>query len=218
MITLSDLQPGDLMFTTIDGIAGKAIAVAEKINDADVTWADALAVQHVAVVVESSNSTFPEVGPIWSPRIVQAMPHGAEEIQIGEDHWTSKHIYVRPAYGQSTHTSPAGLPGQALDVAYAARRYIGTPYSFADYAAIAGLHLGIRNGPIRRYVTTSKHMICSQLADQAMCDAGFHVFNDGRLPQDVTPAALYRKLLSLPGLYLIPGGSWRGCGPNTATG
>jgi hypothetical protein len=65
------------------------------------------------------------------------------------------------------------------------------------------VHLGIANGPVRRYVTSSKRMICSQLADQAMSDAGFHVFNDGRLPQDVTPSALFAKLLSLPGTVVI---------------
>jgi hypothetical protein len=29
-----------------------------------------------------------------------------------------------------------------------------------------------------------------------LADAGWHVFDDGRLPQDVTPAALYAKMLA----------------------
>lgn len=49
-------------------------------------------------------------------------------------------------------------------------------------------------------------MICSQLVDQALADAGFHVFDDGRLPQDVVPAELFRALLDTPGTtYVVPG-------------
>jgi hypothetical protein len=95
-------------------------------------------------------------------------------------------------------------------VAFVARGYVGTPYSFLDYAAIAGLHAGVKNGPIRRYVKSTGHMICSQLADQAMSDAGWHVFDDGRLPQDVTPAALYRQMMRMPGQYIVGGTNvWR---------
>lgn len=140
---------------------------------------------HVAVV-----SRLPGVS--W-PMIVQAMPSGAEEIEIGVEHWTKDYVYVRPAYDSYD---------QALHVAAAARGYVSTPYSFLDYVALTGLHLGIKNGLIRRYVTTSKHMICSQLADQAMSDAGWHVFQDKRLPQDVTPAALFERMLSMPGMVL----------------
>jgi hypothetical protein len=90
-----------------------------------------------------------------------------------------------------------------LEAARCARRYVGVPYSFADYLAIAGRHLlalkPTDRTPLDRYVTTSKRMICSQLVDQALADAGYHVFDDGRIPQDVTPAALYRQLLTLPG-------------------
>jgi len=122
------------------------------------------------------------------PRMVQAMPSGAEEVDLDARFWTPDYVFIRPNYMRS---------GAALDVGEAARRYVGTPYSFLDYAAIAGVRVGVANGPVRRYVTTSKHMICSQLADQCMADAGYHVFNDGRLPQDVTPGALYGKLLTM---------------------
>jgi hypothetical protein len=36
-------------------------------------------------------------------------------------------------------------------------------------------------------------MICSQLVDTILCRAGYHLFADGRLPQDVTPGALFRR-------------------------
>lgn len=194
--TLDDLRPGDIMFGPISGAAGVLVGVGQLILG-DATPKD-WKVRHVAVVTQSSGIGFDffgyPKGP--NPKIVQAMPSGAEEIEIGPEHWTSEFIYVRPLYP---------LPYQGHEVARAAHGYVGTPYSFLDYLAITGVHLGIKNGPIRRYVTTSKHMICSQLADQAMCDADFHVFNDGRLSQDVTPSALYRKLISMPGAHVVPG-------------
>lgn len=193
MSSLQDIRPGDLMFTTISGIGGKAVALAEKINDPVVDWEAARKVQHVGVVTTTA-------APEWSrsphgPRLVQAMPGGAEEIELTADHWTPAFIYVRPAFFS-----------QHLEVAYAAKQYIGVPYSWLDYAAIAGRHvLALKpttRTPFDRYVSNTKHMICSQLADQALTDAGFHVFDDGRIPQDVTPAALYCALLAMPGTQI----------------
>lgn len=168
------------MFTTIDGIVGKGVSLAEKINDPFVTWDDAKRVQHVGVVTT--------VKPL---RLVQAMPGGAVEIELTAEYFTDAFVYVRPPYAMT----------QGLLVAIEARRYIGVPYSFLDYAAIAGRHvLALKSTdrtPFDRHVSSTKHMICSQLADQALSDAGFHVFDDGRIPQDVTPAALYRALLNM---------------------
>ncbi|HEY6926576.1 MAG TPA: hypothetical protein VI653_24035 [Steroidobacteraceae bacterium] len=195
MSSPADLRPGDLMFTTIPGIGGKLIALGEKINDKSVTWDVAKKVQHVGVVT-SSCYRWPPRGAA-GPLLVQAMPAGAEEVEIGSDYWNPSCIYVRPGY-KSEYTPPR--------VAQFARSYIGVPYSFLDYAAIAGRHMLALKPTQRtlfdRYVSSTKHMICSQLADQALSDANFHVFDDGRIPQDVTPAALYSALLDRPGTQI----------------
>lgn len=197
---LETLRPGDIGFGPIGGFVpgffpvdvGQFLLAGTKRVERDI--------DHVFVVTRAFE-------PADAPRrlagtqahIVQAMPSGAEEIGIGAEHWTDRYVYVRPDY-----SGPWVPNGDA--VARAARAYVGTPYSFLDYAAIAGLHAGIRNGPVRRYVRSTGHMICSQLADQALTDAGFHVFTDGRLPQDVMPIELYRKLTSMTGtLVLHPG-------------
>lgn len=184
---LIDLRAGDIMFSR--RLSPKAVEVGVRLGQ--VILGETGYPQHVGVVVEPARILTPWDGATYpgeeaGPRLVQAMPHGAEEVELGPEFWTADHVFLRPNY-RSEYTAPA--------VARAARRYVGVPYSFADYLAIAGVHLGVRNGPIRRYVTTSKHMICSQLADQALSDAGWHVFADGRLPQDVTPAALYAKMM-----------------------
>ena len=128
-------------------------------------------------------------------KAVQAMPRGAGEIELTAKHWTSDYVIVRPAY----------WVGQGVDVAEAARSYIGTPYGFLTYAALLVEHvLPGRQERLAAYISSRKEMICSQLADQALSDAGFHVFDDGRLPQDIVPAELFRALLDPPGaLYVI---------------
>jgi hypothetical protein len=72
----------------------------------------------------------------------------------------------------------------------------GTPYSFADYAALAALRLHITplDHALERYVASSGHMICSQLVDCAYQRAGVQLFDDHRMPGDVTPADLYELI------------------------
>lgn len=204
-VTLAGLRPGDVIFPTITGYAG-ALVGAGQIILGDATPSE-WRVRHVAMVVEGSYVAGP-ILPARNPRIVQAMPHGAEEVELTPVALDSGFPILRPMYriavvGSGTDDDPFTEGHQWREAARAARRYVGVPYSFADYLAIAGRHLlAIKptdRTPLDRYVTTSKRMICSQLVDQALADAGYHVFDDGRIPQDVTPAALYRQLLTLPG-------------------
>lgn len=210
MITLADLRPGDIGFARhVSPRSADLLILAGQTFLGEPGYP-----HHVFVVTQAqTNLTFGMDlgGPTFGPKIVQAMPSGAEEITVGQEHWTADYTYIRPAYEHNGPARPFWVrdePTQAVAVAVAARDYVGTPYSFADYAAITGLHLGIKNGPIRRYVTSSRHMICSQLADQAMSDAGWHVFNDKRLPQDVTPGALFAQMMTMPGLNVTPGQDW----------
>lgn len=226
MNLLHDLRPGDFMFGPIGGFipgvvpvgAGQILLATRKER---LSWRLWWKYRHVAVVVQAGVYDHQLSRMTAGPRIVQAMPHGAEEIEIGSEHWQDGYLYVRPPYAGTSTGWPIGER-----VAYQARRYIDTPYSYLDYVAIEGVHLGIKNGPIRRYVTSSEHMICSQLADQAAADAGWHIFDDGRLPQDVVPAELVRQMISVPDSLLMfpsslgpfvvrPDGSWGpGWGPN----
>lgn len=73
----------------------------------------------------------------------------------------------------------------------------GTPYSAADYFALAAhrLHLARWDSYLQRYVETSKHMICSQLWDYMYTQAGIQLFSD-RWPGYVTPWDMAALLLS----------------------
>jgi hypothetical protein len=44
---------------------------------------------------------------------------------------------------------------------------------------------------VRDFVADEGHLICSQLVDEAYLRAGVHLFDDGRLPGDVTPGDLW---------------------------
>lgn len=78
-------------------------------------------------------------------------------------------------------------------VAHAARLLIGRGYSWVDYFALAAVrfHLDLVAPPLRRYVKNSGRLICSQLVDLAYQMGGVQLFDDGRLPGDVTPGDLY---------------------------
>jgi len=116
--------------------------------------------------------------------IVEAMPRGARSgVLAGTDR-------IGPGFGYIR--LPLTDEQRALVWPWALER-IGTPYSFLDYLSLALLHLGLPRRLVAGRVTSSGHMICSQLVDAALTDAGFHLFDDGRLSQDVTPGALFRR-------------------------
>ena len=124
-----------------------------------------------------------------SVQIVEAMPRGARSV------WLKGHDRIGPGYGWARLDAivPERWPVTALAIGNAARGYIGTPYSFLDYASLALLHLGLPRRLTAKRVTDSGHMICSQLVDTVLTRAGVHLFQDGRLPQDVTPGALFQR-------------------------
>lgn len=81
-------------------------------------------------------------------------------------------------------------------ISHHAEQLVGTPYNWLDIAALALACYGIRSHAIDRRIERMDRLICSQLVDRAYELAGEHLFNDGRLPSEVTPQdllALIRK-------------------------
>ena len=119
-----------------------------------------------------------------------------------------EHAFVMVSGGKIVEAEPGGarcVPLHYKDVLWlecpdqyragvvaAAMRQIGTPYSYLDYFALAALRLHIPSQHLRDYVRDSHHEICSQLADNSAALGGWHLYNDGRLPQDVTPGDLWQ--------------------------
>jgi hypothetical protein len=81
-------------------------------------------------------------------------------------------------------------PEQRIAIDAAGRSLEGIPYSFLDYLALALAKFHIKPKFITNYIKTDKHMICSQLVDEAEFMVGFQMFDDGREPSQVTPGGL----------------------------
>lgn len=194
----SELRSGDIMFSGMDGVvpglfpvgAGQVLLfltrrwwrMVRRIS----TW---FHIRHVGVVVATPFERF----------IVQAMPKGVEMVPFHPArHGTAGHVYIRPDY------YAVGASGEG--VVNAALSYLGTPYNFLTYVKLAAgaFRMRLTEAWLRKHMSTRRDMMCSQHMDQSLADDGYHVFDDGRLPQDVVPAELFDALLSRPGWFLIP--------------
>jgi cell wall-associated NlpC family hydrolase len=130
-------------------------------------------------------------------KTIEAMPGGAIEGDLSayearEIVWSSglEVIGVGP-----DHDGPLTQNERELIVYNAVVRYKGIPYSFLDYLSLALARFRLRPAWLKRYIASTGHMICSQLVDQCYHDAGIRLFQDGRIPGDVTPADLYNLLV-----------------------
>jgi len=209
---LEDVRPGDLFLGPIGGLAGAGVRLGQLIVDGG--WrVGPLDVRHIGVVTEAATSNIQlQDGKLvfgsW-PKMVQAMPSGAEEIELNHvDHWTPRCAYAR---------IPEDYPGQAADAAAIARAMIGIPYSWASYAALSAYRLGYDaprltnwigrrqdpipwegNGTSRHghtgFVSLPVEAICSVVGDQSWSLAGKRVMVD-TAPQAVTPSQLGQRLL-----------------------
>jgi len=159
-----NLKPGDLGFTRITGFTGWWVARGQSL------MGDANRFTHVFVVMDDDT-------------VIEAMPNGARFAPLDREYKTDV-LYARLPLTDE----------QRQQVVVEARRLMARPggikYSFTDYLALALKHWGINARFLRKYIQKSGRMICSQLADYLISHAGFKLFDDGRLPQDVTPGDL----------------------------
>jgi hypothetical protein len=156
-------KPGDVGITTISGWGGRTVRILQWLNG------DGIKRYAHAYVVTSVDDD----GTEW---IVEAMPGGARHVK----NWHTDAVYLR-------------CPDQYRSaVAAAALSLEGVPYAWSDYAAMALHRFHIPTPHLKRFIDTSSHMICSQLADRAAELGGWHIFKDHRWHGDVTPGDLTR--------------------------
>lgn len=158
-------QPGDFALTRIEGWTGRLIRAGLWLNG------DGSPVQHALVYVGGG-------------MVVQAMPNGAEYIPL---------VDASPPVVWSTGKIPM-TSEERWDIVTEACHLVGTPYSFADYAYLGLARFGLRPAWLREYIASERSLICSQLVDVCYQRAGVQLFDDGRLPGDVTPGDLWRLL------------------------
>jgi hypothetical protein len=240
--SLEDVRPGDLFLGPIGGWAGVGVRLGELIVDGG-WKVGPLDVRHIGVVVEASKrlgpafklntgryvevpdgipadqvfhplgATYYPSGVITAPNLAQAMPGGAEIIEMRQDtHWTPRCAFAR---------IPEDYPGQAADAAAIARLMaeLKIGYSWPSYPALSAYRLGYKAprltewiGRRREPITVEQMLaagldrdvlyglrlpveaICSVFADQAWSLAGKRVM-EGTAPMAVTPSQLGRRLL-----------------------
>lgn len=197
---ISDLRPGDIGFGPVGGWFQAPDMIGQFILGEGFAVGD-VQVGHVFVVTDVNKIMIDD-----QPLCVEAMPRGARQALIG-DRWTSRFAYVR---------LPEDYPGQAADAAAIARAMIGTPYSFASYAALAAWRFGLKTKRLEAWIDRRNpprsmgnntgmwralpaEAICSVLADQAWALTGKQVMPAGTPHQCVTPGALAKALLEMDG-------------------
>lgn len=222
ILNLSDLRPGDLMFGPIGGFVPGFFPVGMgQWLLGELFTVGKLSVRHVGIIVQADGY---DAGGVWRrARMVQAMPSGAEEVEVTGDYWGPKYAYAR---------LPEDYPCQSLDAAAIARLFVReeVPYSFGSYVALAAWRFGLRVPRLERWIQRRRpaldvHMarsalvaygqplevrlpaeaICSVLGDQAWTLAGKQVVM-GTRSQIVTPGMLARQLWQRPGVL------WGGAG------
>lgn len=155
---------GDFFLAPISGLGGMAIETAEWLNGDGF-----LKVQHAGIYLGKGLT-------------VEAMPGGAIQGDISQ--------YDPESLVWSSGIIEFTIPATRHLICEAAKKYIGVPYSALDYFAIAAHRVHLPTPGLKKYIASTKHMICSQLVDQTFLDAGVHLFDDGRWPGYVTPGAL----------------------------
>ncbi|MER5754411.1 hypothetical protein [Streptomyces sp. NPDC002088] len=110
--------------------------------------------------------------------IIEATPHGAKY----------GHISMYPKARYNLHTS---LPDDTRERIWSnAQALLGTKYGWLDLFALSLKFFGLRWEWVENRIQRQDRLICSQLVDLAYERAGVHLFDDGRLSQNVTPGDL----------------------------
>lgn len=134
---------------------------------------------HVRLVIDEQGNT------------VEAEPRGASRGVI-----VTTDVVVRPPLSLAQRRRIRGLADATL----------GTPYGFLDVAALGLAQFGLVLPGVKRRIVRPDRLFCSQLVDYVWTEAGYHAFDDGRVPQNVSPGDL-ADLAFREGWPVIQGGT-----------
>lgn len=165
-------RPGDIGLTQITGAGGAVIRAAQ--------WAAGDGFRNFEHAFEVTDWPDPD-----TYRIVEAMPGGAVHVEMWHDPDRTLWLICPDQYRDAVEAEALGM--------------VGTPYSFVDYAAIAAHRFHLPVPHLKKFVADSGHLICSQLVDRAALRGGWHIFDDGRDPGDVTPGDLVKAAIKSGG-------------------
>lgn len=180
------LLPGSFFLRRIEGWTGRWVGAAQAFTRGGSNWT------HAGLVLDNYE-------------IIEAAPGGARIKQV-EGLWDSEPVLISDApvqrwAAENYFPEDFGFKEEAIfakrvEICGKARFLEGTPYSFLDYAALGMAEFKVPGWQlVRNRVEDSKHLICSALVDRAYSWCGVHLFDDNRLPGDVTPWDLEQYVL-----------------------
>lgn len=158
-------RPGDFGLVRINGAVGLLIRIGQWLNGSGYRN-----YEHAFVVMPNNT-------------LVEAEPGGAR--MAGDDEYAGSNV---------VYSSWPLTDEQRAKIVWTAHELLTTPYSALDYVALALHRLHIPAPWLRRYIESSKHLICSQLVDACYQAAGLQMFTDGRWSGYITPGDLEEVL------------------------
>ena len=162
-------QPGDFAVVSAGGTPGRLVQLGEWLNGAG--------------TFDVYQHAFIYTGLEGDKAVIQAEPTGAA------------YAPLTPHANTLWSTGKFDLNvNQRAEIVAAAIGYIGTPYSWLDYFALAAHRFHIPAPHLRAYIKATGSMICSQYVDRCWQDAGVQIFADKRWNGDVTPPDLARRI------------------------
>lgn len=167
------IQPGDFCCVPISGDVGHLISIGQWLDGNGFSDYD-----HAEIFIGEADTD----GPYGYT--IGAYPGGAAKVALP----------VEPEkLPNSIWSSEANFDISDLQrnvIIAIAKDMIGTPYSALDYFALVTHRLHVPAIGLKSYISSSKHMICSQLVDYVYKQAGVQLFGDDRWPGYVTPGDL----------------------------
>lgn len=218
--SLADVRPGDFYIGPLGGPWPGRVGVAlGEIIIGDGFQVGQLSAQHMGIVT-SAGGWAPDsnlAADEWhAPRMAQAMPGGANVIDLTEDYWSERSAFFR---------IPEDYPGQAADAAAVAEAMVavGVGYSPLSYVYLAGWHWGLKTTRLEAAINRRRfplgvtlpsdpsrqvamnfpvEAICSQFVDDAYTQVQLpgHSLMTGVPRQVVTPGGVAGMAWRRPGV------------------
>lgn len=177
------LEPGTIVLVQIKGWVGKAVWLMQLINRDPSKWT------HAMVVLDDGTA-------------FEAQPGGAVITPLEEyadRPGTMVEFFETPHFEDGKVVGYDKLPLKPImtdhirrEIVRYARDLGDVGYNWGTYLYLALYRFGIRPEWLKRRIKDDRRVICSQAADLVYDLAGVHLFNDGRMPYDVTPGDLAR--------------------------
>jgi uncharacterized protein YycO len=162
----SNARPGDFGLVPMGGETGKVIRVLQYLDGTGFA---------------NYEHAFLYIG---NGEIIEATPKGALRLPCH---------YGNNVYWSSGIINPTPL--ERTDIVDAGISFVGTPYSFVDYASLVAKRLHIPAIGLDDYIASTGHMICSQLVAASYDKGGYPLF--ATWTGNVTPGDLDNLLNSL---------------------